>query len=156
MSVIDVLKTELWGISWKLCAAVTIAGFLALLWKAIERKILSKVEQKANERRLKKLEVHQDPEPEEPKIYQARHGEWSPTGWVYDRDTQKWDPPEYLAEESARKWRWNEDKRIWVDQDKEERLQRYREYRKAQGNGPTYEEWKAAKLAEEKEKHSEV
>lgn len=56
MSVIDVLKTELWGISWKLCAAITIAGFLALLWKVIERKILSVIEQKANERKQKKLE----------------------------------------------------------------------------------------------------
>lgn len=101
-------------------------------------------------------EEFQELETEEPVTYQSQHGEWSPTGWVYDRDTQKWDPPEYLAEESARKWRWNEEKRIWVDQDKEERLQRYREYRRSQGNGPTYEEWKAAKLAEEKEKHSGI
>lgn len=43
-----------------------------------------------------------------------------------------------------------------ADRDRERRLQRYREYRKSQGNEPTYEEWKAAKLAEEKEKHSEI
>lgn len=154
MTVIDVLKTELWKISWKLCAAITIAGFLALLWKVIEKKILTRIEQKANEHRMKKLEVNQELEKEEPVIYQARHGECSPTGWVYDRETQKWNPPEYLAEESARKWRWDEEKRIWIDQDKEARMQRYREYWKDKRTEPTYEEWRAAKLAEQK-KHSE-
>ena len=152
MTVIDVLKTELWKISWKLCAAVTIAGFLGLLWKVIEKKLLSRIEQKVNEHRLKKLEVRKDPEKEEPVIYQARHGEWSPTGWVYDRETQKWNPPEYLAEESAKKWRWDEEKRIWIDREKEARKQRYQEYWKNRRTEPTYEEWKAAK---EKIKHSE-
>lgn len=130
-----------------------IAAFVVVVKLAIRLCSKERIYKKPN---LKNIAIYAEPEPEEPAIYQARHGEWSPTGWVYDRDTQKWDPPEYLAEESARKWRWNEEKRIWVDQDKEERLQRYREYRKSQGNGPTYEEWKAARLAEEKEKHSEV
>lgn len=148
MPVIDVLKTELWGISWKLCAAITIAGFLALLWKVIEKKILGSIERKVNERKLKKQEVCQ--EPEEPTIYQARHGEWSPTGWVYDRETQKWNPPEYLVEEAARKWRWDEEKSIWIDQDKEAHREHYREYWKDKRTEPTYEEWRAAKLAEQK------
>ena len=43
-----------------------------------------------------------------------------------------------------------------ADRDREKRLKRYQEYRRSQGNGPTYEEWKAAKLAEEKEKHSGI
>ena len=98
-----------------------------------------------------KTNSYKEPKTREP-AYQARHGEWSPTGWVYDRDTQKWNPPEYLVEESRQKWRWNEEKQIWVDQDKEKRLQRYHEYRKSQGREPTYEEWKAAREAE---KHPE-
>ena len=80
---------------------------------------------------------------EESSIYQARHGEWSPTGWIYDRDTMKWNPPDYLEEESRKKWRWDEEKRIWIDTEKEKRIQRHKQWREEQGKGPTFEEWKA-------------
>lgn len=136
-------------------AAMLILGAIGLLIAImLGRKIRFRINFDQDIRTAGKDYTEELQELEEPATYQSQHGEWSPTGWVYDRDTQKWDPPEYLAEESARKWRWNKEKRIWVDQDKEERLKRYREYRKSQGNGPTYEEWKAAKLAEEK--HSEI
>lgn len=87
-------------------------------------------------------------------IYEAEHGARTASGWTYDRDKLKWDPPKELREESARKWRWDEEKRIWIDQDKEARMQRYREYWKDKRTEPTYEEWRAAKLEEQK-KHSE-
>lgn len=87
--------------------------------------------------------------------YQAEHGAKSPTGWTYNRDTMKWDPPKQLIEESKRKWRWDEEKRIWIDQEKEARIKRYREYRKAQGKEPTYEEWKEAKLEAERKKNQD-
>lgn len=88
--------------------------------------------------------------------YEAEHGAVSPTGWIYDRDTMKWQPPDYLVEESKKKWRWDPEKQIWIDQEKEARLKRYQEFRKAEGKGPTYEEWKAAKLAAQKKDHPEA
>lgn len=92
---------------------------------------------------------------EEPAIYQARHGEWSPTGWVYDRDTKKWDPPDYLSKESDEKWRWNEEKGIWIDTQKEKRQEKHKQWRREQGKEPSYEEWKKAKLESERKKDSE-
>lgn len=155
MSVIDVLKTELWGITWKLCAAVTIAGFLALLLKVIEKKILKSIEQKANERKQRKLEeiISQAKSPET----EPEHGARSPTGWIYDRDERKWEPPQALVEESAQKWRWDPEKEIWIDREKEAHRERYRKYWKDKRTEPTYEEWRAARLAEQKEqqKHSD-
>lgn len=88
-------------------------------------------------------------EPEEPAaIYPAQRGEWSPTGWVYDRNTKQWEPPEYLSEESERKWRWDEEKRIWIDLEKEQRIERHKQWRKEQGKGPTFEEWKEQRMKE--------
>ena len=95
---------------------------------------------------------YQEPEPEEDPVYESRQGKWSPAGWVFNEENQKWEPPDYLAKESREKWVWDVKKQIWVDQEKEARLERYRAYRKSQGKGPTYEEWKAAKL---KEQHPE-
>lgn len=80
--------------------------------------------------------------------YESITGRWSPTGWYFNNKTGKWEPPDYLNEESSRKWRWDEEKQIWVDTDKERRLERYRKNR--EGKPPTYEEWKAAKLAKQK------
>ena len=89
-----------------------------------------------------------DNEPyEEP--YEAPHNQVSVTGWVYDRNTRKWIPPEQLSQESREKWRWDPEKRIWIDWEKEARLERYREYRKSQGLPLTFEEWKAQKLNEQ-------
>lgn len=122
-----------------------IAAFIVVVKLAI--KLCSK-QNNEKESKPKNPTIYREPEQEEPPIYQARHGEWSPTGWVYDRDTQKWNPPEYLVEESARKWRWDEEKRIWIDQDKEAHRQHYQEYWKDKRKEPTYEEWRAAKLKE--------
>ena len=83
-------------------------------------------------------------------VYQAEHGEVSPTGWIYNRDTLKWEPPQELIEESNKKWRWDPEKQIWIDQEKEARVKRCQEYWKDKRKEPTFEEWKAAKLAEQK------
>lgn len=96
---------------------------------------------------------YQDQEEEEPEgepVYESRKGEWSPTGWFYDNEKKEWIPPDYSAEESRLKWRWDDDKKIWIDIEKEERMKRYLKNRRAMGKEPTYEEWKAAKLAAEK------
>ena len=72
---------------------------------------------------------------------------WYPTGWTYNDKTGKWDPPDYLRKESKDKWRWDANKGIWIDQEKEERLEKYRKFH--EGRPPTFEEWKA-----NREKHA--
>lgn len=56
MNVIETLNASLQPVAWTIAGAIIVFGFLGLLWKAIERKILSIIEQKVNERRQKKLE----------------------------------------------------------------------------------------------------
>lgn len=99
---------------------------------------------KSHQRRSIKI-----PDGEESVTYPAQHGEWSPTGWTLDHDTKQWNPPDYLAEEAKFKWRWNEEKRIWIDTEKEKRLERNRQWKQAQGKEPSYEEWKAKRKKEE-------
>ena len=86
--------------------------------------------------------------------YQARHGECSATGWIYDRDTKKWDPPEYLIKESRTRWKWDEEKQIWIDLEKQRRIAKHQAYlaSTAGSREPTYEEWKAQKLKEKQSK----
>lgn len=81
--------------------------------------------------------------------YAFNKNKWSASGWIYNEETKLWVPPDYLSEQSKVKWRWDEKKQIWIDQEKEERLARYHEFRKSQGKEPTYEEWKAAREAEQ-------
>lgn len=76
---------------------------------------------------------------------------WYPTGWYWDQKTQRWTPPDYLSEEARNRWKWDPEKRIWIDLDKERRMERYRKYHK--GREPTFEEWKAARA---KEQHPET
>ena len=59
--------------------------------------------------------------------YQSRAGKWTPSGWVFDNETQSWQSPDYPP----------------VDQEKEARLAKYKEYHK--DRPPTFEEWKATK-----------
>ena len=75
---------------------------------------------------------------------------WYPTGWTYNDKTGKWDPPDYIKKESKDKWRWDASKGIWIDQEKEERLEKYRKYH--EGQPPTFEEWKAAREKENQDK----
>ena len=91
--------------------------------------------------------------------YQAEHGAKSPTGWTYDRDTLLWNPPDSLSAEAEKKWRWDPEKQIWIDIEKERRIERHNQWRKEQGKGPTFEEWKKQRLAEkalEEEKQKEL
>ena len=71
---------------------------------------------------------------------------WYPTGWVFNEETQLWEPPDYLRPESKNKWKWDEKKKIWIDTEKERRLSRYKEYHK--NKPPTFEEWKSLKEQE--------
>ena len=75
---------------------------------------------------------------------------WYPTGWTYNDKTGKWDPPDYSRQESKDKWRWDAKKGIWIDQEKEERLEKYKKYH--EGQPPTFEEWKAAREKENQDK----
>lgn len=62
-------------------------------------------------------------EPRVPKDGYPGKQKWYPTGWVFNEETQLWDPPDYLN--SAPK----------------DKLARYKEYHK--NRPPTFEEWKA-------------
>ena len=44
---------------------------------------------------------------------------WYPSGWVFNEETQLWEPPDYLSKESKEKWEWDEEKRIWIDKEKD-------------------------------------
>lgn len=98
-------------------------------------------------------EQYQEPNfdeyPEETKKAKKTKTQQSPTGWTYDKDTQRWEPPQNMSTESREKWRWDPEKRIWIDREKEARIKRYQEYRKSQGKEPTFEEWKAQRLKEQ-------
>ena len=94
---------------------------------------------------LNKNIMHDGPE------YPSRSGKWTASGWVFDEKTQMWQPPDYLAEESRIKWRWDEEKKIWIDADKEARMARYKEYHK--DKPPTFEEWKAMKEQHKNDEH---
>ena len=56
MDVLDSLSAALQPIAWTIAGATIVFGFLGLLWKMIERKILSIIEQKAIDRKQKKIE----------------------------------------------------------------------------------------------------
>lgn len=69
-------------------------------------------------------------------VYNEKTGRWngpdylqkngrkmSPTGWTFNEETQLWEPPESIQRESAQRWEWDEEKKIWVDRDKKRRGQ---------------------------------
>lgn len=66
---------------------------------------------------------------------------WYPTGWVFNEETQLWEPPDYIEKEAEQKWKWDEEKKIWVDKEKLFRQERYQKFR--EGKEPTFDEWKA-------------
>ena len=138
--IIDTLTNELGYIAWKLCGIIGIAAIAGHIWKLIEKKVLALAAKKAYERKQQKLK----------KANPKKEPKWYPTGWVFNEETQKWDPPDYLSAEAEEKWAWDENKRIWVDKAKAARLERYYEFRKSQGKEPTYEEWKAARENEKR------
>ena len=84
-------------------------------------------------------------------VYTSRTGKWTPSGWVFDEETKMWQPPDYLSEESKIKWRWDEDKQIRIDAEKEARIAKYKEYHK--DKPPTFEEWKALREQEKNKEH---
>lgn len=44
---------------------------------------------------------------------------WYPSGWVRNKRTGMWDPPDYLEKESKSRWKWDAEKQIWIDLSKE-------------------------------------
>ena len=40
----------------------------------------------------------------------------SPTGWTFNEQTKLWEPPAELKKESKSRWKWDEEKRIWIEQ----------------------------------------
>lgn len=81
------------------------------------------------------------PEPKDSKIMFE-------SGWSWNEENKLWEPPSNASAESKKKWEWDAERQIWVDVEQQKRLERYNEFRKKQGKGPTYEEWKAAREAE--------
>lgn len=67
---------------------------------------------------------------------------WSPTGWYYDEEKEKWIPPDYLDSRKNTKIH-NYQVYTQAEQDKHIRLSK---------DGPTFEEWKAARMKDEQEK----
>lgn len=68
----------------------------------------------------------------------SQEPKWYPTGWYFNEKTKLWEPPDYINEDTA------------DIENQKLRLERYREYRRSQGKEPTYEEWKAAREAEQR------
>lgn len=42
-----------------------------------------------------------------------------PSGWTLNQETGMWEPPDYLSRESKKRWKWDEEKRIWIDKTKQ-------------------------------------
>ena len=127
----------------------TVLFFGGLLFVLLTRK-----SNKANRNSAEEIKIKQiKHEPQEEKNYSAfNKNKWNANGWIYNEKTKLWEPPDYLSEQSRAKWKWDEKKQIWIDQEKVARLERYHEFRKSQGKGPSYEEWKAAREAEQQDK----
>lgn len=114
--------------------------------------------QKAQDKQQKRFDYMNDhisekePKTKDSNIYQGNRKKgtkWYPSGWTYNEETSLWEPPDYLAKESSEKWRWDPDKRIWIDKEKEARMEKYRKYH--EGQPPTFEEWKAQREKEKQE-----
>ena len=71
-----------------------------------------------------------------PKTKTDKQPNWTANGWYYDDKSEKWIGPDYETEAEKK--------------EKEKRISRYNERRRAEGKGPTYEEWKAAREGKEK------
>ena len=69
-----------------------------------------------------------------------------------ERVRQNWQEQTQRAAEKAAnmEWVWDEEKQLWVDAKEQRRLARYKEYHK--DKPPTFEEWKAQREAEQKQK----
>lgn len=42
-----------------------------------------------------------------------------PSGWTLNQETGMWEPPDYLSRESKKRWKWDEEKHIWIDKTKQ-------------------------------------
>ena len=54
---------------------------------------------------------------------------WYPSGWVFNEETQLWDPPDYLCKESKEKWEWDEQRQIWIERQKGNPRKRTNKYK---------------------------
>lgn len=116
--------------------------------KCIDKRLnYSKKKKRIIKRTKEELEEHR--RKHEPGAFRGKRL-WYPTGWTFNEKTKLWEPPDYISNQSKEKWRWDEKKQIWIDREREARLERYQEFRRSQGKEPTFEEWKAAREAEQK------
>ena len=147
MIIIDVnLMQTLFGEYWKLIVLGLLVITAFFLWrKNTKEEDWLENAQKRQQTRFRYMNPHITPkEPEEtPPVYQAQNNEWSPTGWIYDKEKETWMPPDYLQKESAERWEWDESKKIWIDRKKQAKKEADPNCPvKLVRNGPTYEEWK--------------
>lgn len=140
------LISQLFGIliSMFINALPFVLFFILIKW--LERKINNDKKKNHTTRNANK-ELEDYRRKYEPNAYRGKRL-WYPSGWTYNEKTKLWEPPDYISDQSKEKWRWDEKKQIWIDKEKEARLERYREFRRTQGKTLTYEEWKAAREAE--------
>lgn len=144
---VDLLQ-RLLGEHWRYIIAGLLVIVGLLIWRAVKNTYSKNDWINEAQKRQQKRHEYTDPAPppQEPTIYKAQHGQWSPTGWIFDADEQKWIPPDYLSEESQNRWKWDEEKRIWIDLQKPPKTSQRDSSShpdiKIVRNGPTYEEWK--------------
>ena len=143
------LMQTLFGEHWKIIVLGLLIAAVIFLW----RKNAQKADWLENAQKRQKARFdYMNPQiskpdytdkEEHPPTYKAQHGEWSPTGWVYDKEKESWIPPDYLTKESAEKWEWNDEKRIWVDKNKPAAKSKNENCPvKLDRSEMTYEEWK--------------
>lgn len=64
--------------------------------------------QNANARQQNRYE-YSDPQ------WTRNNGKWSPSGWYFDEQKQKWVAPDYVDSSRNTRWEWNERAKMWVD-----------------------------------------
>lgn len=115
---------------------------------------LSKAQQRQN-KRYEYTDPASRPRPQKGAQKRENEPNWYPSGWTYNEDTQLWEPPDYIRNESNDKWKWDPEKKIWIDTEKQRRIDRYHEFRAKEGMPPTYEEWKAEREAAQQAEQTE-
>lgn len=50
---------------------------------------------------------------------QKKDATWYPSGWTLNQETGMWELPDYLSRQSKNRWKWDEEKRIWIDKTKQ-------------------------------------
>lgn len=120
---VDLLQ-RLLGEHWRYIIAGLLVIVGLLIWRAVKNTYSKNDWINEAQKRQQKRHEYTDPapQPQEPTIYKAQHGQWSPTGWTFNEKNQSWEPPDYISNEIPAKsdgngWTWNENAKIWVRAD---------------------------------------